>query len=1194
MIGQVARFAAATALRRLPLSVMLGLAAVALAQPVVAAWTSVGDGIDYQAFTVPGDPNNLFVCRLDRNNPNAIIDSTIATGSMTGGKEVISAQSARVNDAINWWGGSWGKRNTVVCAINGEMTGASVTGAIANSGWQAKMYDAWGGFSGFGFKTDRTPFIGGCVWQKPADQFVTFQPSGTQIGIDGTNITRASETFVIYTPQYSARTPSVSTGTEVLVQLTQPMIIGRGSNAVVGTVKQVWRNSGLHYIPFDSVVLSADGAKGTSLYNAAVVGQTISISQRIYDYNEPDTCGQNGCSSLTGLDWSLTYSSVGCHFRFLENGAVRVPDAVCHPGYIGDVNRNPLTIVAYNSNYIYFVVCDGRSSVSIGMGLEEMGHWCIDNLQATDAVALDGGGSSEMIVNGTIKNVPSDGSERAVVNGLVMCNVAPKLTSTLFGAGATVKTSSSVTMRTGPGTNYGSMGTVASGTTGTVVSHSLNGVYAKGSYWWNCTFGSNTGWVAQNYLNVGPSITQHPAAQTVSAGGTATFSVVATGSGTLSYQWQKDTVNLSNTGHYSGALTSTLTVSPADSGDVGNYRCVVTNSYGTATSNDAALTLSVVPPAPVDGAPTADSSSGITWRWTDVSGETGYRVKDTGGVTKSGDLAANTVQWAESGLSANTQYTRRIYAFSGAGESAGSAGQTKYTLQPSPTAPTYSNVGLTSLRVSTTGPVNLAEGYSGVQFKKNGVEMAKVQALYRDESGLTPNTQYTYSCRAINGDNAATAYSSTSSKYTLAKAGESTDGTGATGNVYCTNASKNTWYGASKTFEFSNPAGFGTDGTWKASSLEYKWDKSSTESWATSGTAWSAGTISVTPNLGDGDYYLHVRALNGDGAANNTDVVNYGPFKCDVTAPGAVSVDDKGDYTPLQNELSAQWTTSSDALSGLNRYEYAVGTSSTTQDILDWTSNGIGTSVTIAGLSLVDGVKYYVQARAVDNAGNPSAGAFEPKGILVAPGASPISAAWAKLDASQPLSLRNKIVTARMGGAFWLEEIDRTGAIKVLSSAGVAKGNSVSVAGVLGIEPGGTQRVLIGDVVKNYYGDTAIQPVGMTTRWLGGGDYVPPAGSPITPGVGGGVGQYNIGLLVRCWGQVTYADTSNPLQKYFYLDDGSGWESNGHKGVKVLCGSGNPPASPAVVVTGIVGSETAGGVVAPVILVRDPAEIMPL
>ena len=68
--------------------------------------------------------------------------------------------------------------------------------------------------------------------------------------------------------------------------------------------------------------------------------------------------------------------------------------------------------------------------------------------------------------------------------------------------------------------------------------------------------------------------------------------MAATGEGTITYQWQKNGANLSDTGHYSGATTDTLTVSGADAGDAANYRCVVTAACGSATSNEAALTLS--------------------------------------------------------------------------------------------------------------------------------------------------------------------------------------------------------------------------------------------------------------------------------------------------------------------------------------------------------------------------------------------------------------------------------------------------------------------------------------------------------------------------------------------------------------------------------------------------------------------------
>ncbi len=94
-----------------------------------------------------------------------------------------------------------------------------------------------------------------------------------------------------------------------------------------------------------------------------------------------------------------------------------------------------------------------------------------------------------------------------------------------------------------------------------------------------------------------PSITQHPSNQTVPQGGSASFTVGATGSSPLSYQWQKDGSDLTDGGHYSGCTTPTLTITSADSTDAAGYRCVATNSYGSATSSAATLTISA-PAAP--------------------------------------------------------------------------------------------------------------------------------------------------------------------------------------------------------------------------------------------------------------------------------------------------------------------------------------------------------------------------------------------------------------------------------------------------------------------------------------------------------------------------------------------------------------------------------------------------------------------
>ncbi len=86
-----------------------------------------------------------------------------------------------------------------------------------------------------------------------------------------------------------------------------------------------------------------------------------------------------------------------------------------------------------------------------------------------------------------------------------------------------------------------------------------------------------------------PTITTQPANQAVAAGQTATFSVTATGTGPLSYQWQKGTTPIS------GATSATYTTPATTASDSGSqFSVVVSNSVGSATSNPATLTVNPV------------------------------------------------------------------------------------------------------------------------------------------------------------------------------------------------------------------------------------------------------------------------------------------------------------------------------------------------------------------------------------------------------------------------------------------------------------------------------------------------------------------------------------------------------------------------------------------------------------------------
>jgi len=88
-----------------------------------------------------------------------------------------------------------------------------------------------------------------------------------------------------------------------------------------------------------------------------------------------------------------------------------------------------------------------------------------------------------------------------------------------------------------------------------------------------------------------PSITTEPANQAVAAGQTATFTVAATGTAPLSYQWKKNGTAIA------GATSSSYTTPPTTSSDDGaQFTVVVSNTAGSVTSNAATLTLSSAQP----------------------------------------------------------------------------------------------------------------------------------------------------------------------------------------------------------------------------------------------------------------------------------------------------------------------------------------------------------------------------------------------------------------------------------------------------------------------------------------------------------------------------------------------------------------------------------------------------------------------
>lgn len=94
-------------------------------------------------------------------------------------------------------------------------------------------------------------------------------------------------------------------------------------------------------------------------------------------------------------------------------------------------------------------------------------------------------------------------------------------------------------------------------------------------------------WLKTAYIEATPppDITDHPDSQTVVPGAAVSFSVTATGSGTLSYQWRKGGSSIG------GATGASYQIPAAQTGDAGIYDVIVSNDGVAATSNAATLVV---------------------------------------------------------------------------------------------------------------------------------------------------------------------------------------------------------------------------------------------------------------------------------------------------------------------------------------------------------------------------------------------------------------------------------------------------------------------------------------------------------------------------------------------------------------------------------------------------------------------------
>ena len=195
--------------------------------------------------------------------------------------------------------------------------------------------------------------------------------------------------------------------TEVVVELVEGEKWGLNKRTKVKVRRIVKNIDGGEPIAEDETVLSGVRAAATFL-NQLSVGQELEVEMAIFrpDASQP-----------------LVEQLIGGNAIILQNGELTERNT-------GDTYNSmpyPRTAIgaSQDGRWLYLFVCDGKGvGGSVGLTTTEV-CGILKNIGAYNIVGMDGGGSSEMVVNHAIVNKPADGHERSVGNGWMLVSTAP-------------------------------------------------------------------------------------------------------------------------------------------------------------------------------------------------------------------------------------------------------------------------------------------------------------------------------------------------------------------------------------------------------------------------------------------------------------------------------------------------------------------------------------------------------------------------------------------------------------------------------------------------------------------------------------------------------------------------------------------------------------------------------------------------
>jgi hypothetical protein len=370
--------------RALLLAVLLGASGLFVPGPselVVpgAAATPSGDltpvggqvlmaGVRYTKYRWRRSSAPIYIAQVMRGG-NASVKVISARDRIGGGRETVYSMCLRTKGCI--------------AAVNGDFWDTQHSSAAALGGVISRG-ELWKSPNPFSQQTSVAPPKLGLTWSGTLTN-----DAGMTVRLAGVNVDPVPNRVVLYTPRYGQPLGGVR---KTSFKVTAPaQLLGRlGAKTPLTHLGSGAVGTRVHPGQAGFVASGSAGAALWELFSTGGVTLTLST-------NAPTT------------------ESIGFHPAVLRDGHWVKTDP--HDSMLTEAN--PRTMLAWNSSRTWLIAADGRERGGAGLRISDVVA-LVQHLRATNAVMLDGGGSTTFDVRGHILNHPSDGKLRPVSNALAV------------------------------------------------------------------------------------------------------------------------------------------------------------------------------------------------------------------------------------------------------------------------------------------------------------------------------------------------------------------------------------------------------------------------------------------------------------------------------------------------------------------------------------------------------------------------------------------------------------------------------------------------------------------------------------------------------------------------------------------------------------------------------------------------------